>query len=55
MAKINDSNAVIEYEEKGEDCKIDIERIRKVTKSCGISFDDGYIERVLRKYYTRKA
>jgi len=51
MAKIIEKEAIIDLVDVSEEYAIDIERIRSVVSHCGISFDSGYVERVLQKYY----
>lgn len=51
MERVVGKRSLCEVLDRGGGYLIDIERIRPAIKRCGISFDQGYIERVIRKYY----
>ena len=43
--------AIFDELDKGTDYEIDIDQILPVIQQAGVSFDEDYLERVLRKYY----
>ena len=51
MAAVVGKPPLYDYVNCGQSYRVDFERIRGIVERCGIVFDDGYLERVLIKYY----
>ena len=53
MANVVGKKAICDFLDYGGGYSIDTTRIQEVVNRCGISFDQDYTERVIRKYYER--
>lgn len=51
IGQVVGKKVLCDYVSKGEPYQIDTRRIHTVARRCGVCFDPGYLERVIRKYY----
>lgn len=51
MTMVVGKPAICDYVDAGDSLEIDSRRSSELAARCGVTFDEGYLERVIRKYY----